>query len=98
MSKYGVISGPYFPVRIEYRDLHTGKYGREITPYLDTFHAVLLPHSYNSSIYLLSFDSVTNLLPSGTWFYGKYTVKETLKKFQIAKFWKKMLVNNQADI
>ena len=30
MSKYGVISGPYFPV-----------FGSEITPYLDTFHVVL---------------------------------------------------------
>ena len=29
VSKYGVISGPYFPV-----------FGPEITPYLDTFHAV----------------------------------------------------------
>ena len=29
MSKHGVISGP-----------NTGKYGPEITPYLDTFHAV----------------------------------------------------------
>ena len=29
VSKYGVISGP-----------NTGKYGPEITPYLDTFHAV----------------------------------------------------------
>ena len=29
MSKYGVISGPYFPVL-----------GPEITPYLDTFHVV----------------------------------------------------------
>ena len=49
MSKYGIISGPYFPVfglnteiygmnlriQSEYR-----KYGPEITPYLDTFHAV----------------------------------------------------------
>ena len=33
---YGVISGPCFPV---FR-LNTGKYGPEITPYLDTFHAV----------------------------------------------------------
>ena len=32
MSKYGVISGPYFPA--------FGKYEPEITPYLDTFHAV----------------------------------------------------------
>ena len=36
VSKYGVISGPYFPVLSS----NTGKYGPEITPYLDTFHAV----------------------------------------------------------
>ena len=36
VSKYGVISGTYFPVF----GLNTGKYGPEITPYLDTFHAV----------------------------------------------------------
>ena len=36
VSKYGVISGPYFPVL----GLNTGKYGPEITPYLDPFHAV----------------------------------------------------------
>ena len=30
MTKYGVISGP-----------NTGKYGSEITLYLDTFHAVI---------------------------------------------------------
>ena len=36
MSKYGVVSGPYFPVF----SVNTGKYGPEITPYLDTFHAV----------------------------------------------------------
>ena len=36
MSKYGVISVPYFPVF----NPNTGKYGPEITPYLDTFHAV----------------------------------------------------------
>ena len=36
-SKYGVISGPYFPVF----GLYTGKYGPDITPYLDTFHAVI---------------------------------------------------------
>ena len=37
MSKYGVISGPYFPVF----GINTGKYGPEITPYLDSFHAVV---------------------------------------------------------
>ena len=36
VSKYGVVSGPYFPVF----GLDTGKYGPEVTPYLDTFHAV----------------------------------------------------------
>ena len=36
MSKYRVISGPYFPVF----GLNTGKYGPEITPYLDTFYVV----------------------------------------------------------
>ena len=40
MSKYGVISGPYFPI---FR-LNTGKYGPEITPYWDTFHVV---HVFN---------------------------------------------------
>ena len=45
VSKYGVISGPYFPVfglnteRYVFSS-NTGKYGPEITPYLDTFHAV----------------------------------------------------------
>ena len=36
VSKLGVISGPYFPVF----GLNTGKYRREVTPYLDTFHPV----------------------------------------------------------
>ena len=37
MSKYGFISGPCFPVF----SANTGKYGPEITPYLDTFHTVI---------------------------------------------------------
>ena len=41
MSKNWVISGPYFPVFSQ----NTGKYGSEITPYLDTFHAVLRPNN-----------------------------------------------------
>ena len=36
MSKYGVFSGPSFPVFSP----NTGKYGPEKTPYLDSFHAV----------------------------------------------------------
>ena len=43
MPKYGVFSGPYFPVF----GLNAGKYGPEKTPYLDTFHAVI--RSWNSS-------------------------------------------------
>ena len=38
VSKYGVICGPYFPVF----NPNTGKYGPQITPYLDTFHAVFV--------------------------------------------------------
>ena len=44
MCKYGVISGP-----------NTGKYGPEITPYLDTFHAVvviLIPIPQIKEVYL----------------------------------------------
>ena len=49
VSKYGVISRSYFPVLGLNTEIHknlsvfspnTGKYGPEITPYLDTFHAV----------------------------------------------------------
>ena len=36
MSKYGVLSGPYFP---EF-GLHIEKHGPKKPPYLDTFHAV----------------------------------------------------------
>ena len=39
MSKYRVFSGSYFPAFSP----GTGKYRSEDTPYLDTFHAMLLP-------------------------------------------------------
>ena len=48
VSKYGVISGPYFPgfglntERYSVFSPNAGKYGPEITPYLDTFHAVYM--------------------------------------------------------
>ena len=45
-SKYGVFSGPYFPVF----NPNTGKYGPEITPYLDTFHAVMVYMVYSFTI------------------------------------------------
>ena len=38
MIKYGVFSGPYFPIFSP----NTGKYGQEKTSYLDTFHAVIV--------------------------------------------------------
>ena len=44
MSKYGVISSPDFPVF----KLNTRKYGPEVTPYLDTFHAVRISETGNS--------------------------------------------------
>ena len=46
VSKYGVISDPYFPafeLNTKYLSVfspNAGKYGPEITPYLDTFYAV----------------------------------------------------------
>ena len=50
VSKYVVISGPYFPVFSP----NTGKYGPEITPYLDTFHAVNCgPKRKNQTVKLL---------------------------------------------
>ena len=53
MFKYGVISGPYFPVF----GLYTRKYGPEITLYLDTFHAVIKFMLNQISKYLNSFFS-----------------------------------------
>ena len=38
VSRYGVISGLYFPVF----ELNAGKYGPEITTYLDTFQAMVV--------------------------------------------------------
>ena len=45
VSKYGVISGPYFPLfgvntEIYVFSPNTGEYGSERTSYLGTFHAV----------------------------------------------------------
>ena len=48
MSQYKVISCPYFPVF----STNTEKYGPEITPYLDTFHAVV--NAWNTA-YLISY-------------------------------------------
>ena len=43
VSKYKVISGPYFPVfGLNTEISNAEKYGAEITPYLNTFHALSL--------------------------------------------------------
>ena len=48
VSKYGVFFGPYFPVFGLNTEIYgvfspnAGKYGPEKTPYLDTFHAVIV--------------------------------------------------------
>ena len=56
LSKYEVISGPYFPVF----GLNTGKYRPETTPYLDTFHAVDLKSIYFNRCFLtICFISLT---------------------------------------
>ena len=57
VSRYGVISGPYFPVFT----LNTGKYGPEITPYFDTFHTVftrVLVFSYIHFAFLPQHDAI----------------------------------------
>ena len=56
MSKYAVISGPYFPVFSP----NTGKYGPEITPYLDTFPAVYV--LYIVLYFIMSYAVYTFLL------------------------------------
>ena len=40
MSKYGVFSGPYFPVSGLNTEVYLGKYGPEKTPNLDTWRIV----------------------------------------------------------
>ena len=62
MSKYGVVSGPYFPVF----NPETGKYGPEITPYLDNFHAVYMK--------VFGFTILTILLVSP--FYGNPSINQ----------------------
>ena len=64
VSKYGVISGPYFPAfglktgkSLSIFSPNAGKYGPEITPYLDTFHAVgaLARHGLDTKFFTTNF-------------------------------------------
>ena len=57
VSRHGVISVPYFP---EFSP-NAGKYGPDITPYLDTFHAVYLNLISTSNYQTRSANS--NILP-----------------------------------
>ena len=68
VSKYGVISGLHFPVF----GLNTGKYGPEITLYLDNFHAVwvsLFSSLLISSTYSESLNTVPDTLFSGSYYF-----------------------------
>ena len=61
MSKYGVISGPYFPVFGLNTEIYgvfspnTVKYGPEITPYYDTLHIALLWRFTGLDTFILSY-------------------------------------------
>ena len=76
MSKYGVISSPYFPVFglnteiygvwFFVLSLNTGKYGPEKTPYLGTFHAV-------KTAWSSSWKNTKKDLHLKTKFYSSYT-------------------------
>ena len=66
VSKYGVISGLHFPVF----GLNTGKYGPEITLYLDNFHAVWVS-LFSSLLISSTYSEFLNTVP-GTLFSGSY--------------------------
>ena len=79
-SKYGVSSGPYFPVF----GLNTGKYGPEKTPYLNTFHAVIgqkdLKRDKHFSVNVLG-----NKYSRGSCYSFVFHKATDLKDFQIPK-------------
>ena len=70
VSKYGVFSGPYFPIL----GLNTGKYGPEKTPYLNTFHAVC---EYFNGFWLFKILSDTSYLSVFGPNAGKYGLEKT---------------------
>ena len=106
VSKYGVISGLYFHVVSP----NTGKYGPEINPYLDTFHAVntmkivrtifrsLFEDSTISTKFLKSHICNTFCIEIIT-LLGILTIKDwrILKSDKIMLYWKEwMLVNGMS--
>ena len=75
MSRYEVISGPYFPVL----GLNKGKYGPEITLHWGTFHAVTVTVAANcSALSKQIFWLISRMFPIVlSNFFGK---RETTKK------------------
>ena len=71
VSKYGVISGPYFPVFSP----NTWKYWAEITPHLDTLHAV--------SVYLIVLATISKLI---LFYVGMLTYLRPMFNFTEAYF------------
>ena len=57
VSKYGVFSGPYFPVFSP----NTGINGPEKTPYLDSFHAVLASQTISKAPALPVFECILSI-------------------------------------
>ena len=77
MSKYGVISGPYFPVF----GLNTGKYGPEKTPYLDTFHAVYVLGIVSK--FLFHFKTSLSVIKPVNFYSSKHLVATSMYFHQI---------------
>ena len=77
MSKYGVISGPYFPVL----GLKTGKYGPEKTPYLDTFHAVYVLGIVSK--FLFHFKTSLSVIKPVNFYSSKHLVATSMYFHQI---------------
>ena len=78
VSKKGVISGLYFPVF----STNTGKYGREITPYLDIFHVVLVGELlcwYDYLGFSDSFGKVSSIIFKFSTIFRKRNVNKTVE-------------------
>ena len=78
VSKKGVISGLYFSVF----STNTGKYGREITPYLDIFHAVLVGELlcwYDYLGFSDSFGKVSSIIFKFSTIFRKRNVNKTVE-------------------
>ena len=82
VSKYGVISGPHFSVFSP----NAGKYEPEITPYLNTFHAVAGRISSFGVAHEETY--IQNFYTELTWNGGKMFVKHILRISFSMRLWK----------